>query len=56
MLKDGEKGVIRQRGKENPTYAIAPHIPCGIVTPDQLHAIADVARKYRVPGLKITTG
>ncbi len=55
MLKDGEKGVIRQRGKENPTYAIAPHIPCGIVTPDQLHAIADVARKYRVPGLKITS-
>jgi len=55
MLKDGEKGVIRQRGKENETYAIAPHIPCGIVTPDQLRTLADVAQKYQVPDLKITS-
>jgi NAD(P)H-nitrite reductase large subunit len=55
MLKDGEKGVIRQRGKENPTYAIAPHAPCGIVTPDQLRNIADVAEKYDVAALKITS-
>ena len=31
MLKLGEKGAIIQRDKE--TYAIAPHIPCGVVTP-----------------------
>ena len=55
MLKDGEKGVIRQRGKENPTYAIAPHIPCGLVTPDQLRALADVAEKYDAQALKITS-
>jgi NAD(P)H-nitrite reductase large subunit len=55
MLKDGEKGVIRQRGKENATYAIAPHVPCGVVKPDQLRNLADVADKYKVSELKITS-
>ena len=55
MLKDGEKGVIRQRGKDNATYAIAPHVPCGIITPDQLQKLADVARKYSVSAVKITS-
>jgi NAD(P)H-nitrite reductase large subunit len=53
MLKDGEKGVILQRDKE--TYAIAPHIPCGIVTPDLLEKLAAVARKYNAAALKITS-
>ena len=55
MLKDGEKGVIRQKGKENNTYAIAPHIPCGMVNPDQLRKLAHVAEKYKVSDLKITS-
>ncbi len=55
MLKDGEKGVIRQRGKENIRYAVAPHVPCGVVKPDQLRALADVADKYKVSELKITS-
>ncbi len=55
MLKDGEKGVIRQRGKEPISYAIAPHLPCGVVKPDQLRALADVADKYKVSELKITS-
>ncbi|WP_299982945.1 NAD(P)/FAD-dependent oxidoreductase [Desulfobacula sp.] len=55
MLKDGEKGVIRQRGRENETYAIAPHIPCGIVKPEQLRKLADVAQKHNVSDLKITS-
>lgn len=55
MLKDGEKGVIRQRGKKNETYAIAPHIPCGIVTPDQLINLGTVAQKYSVSTIKITS-
>ena len=55
MLKDGEKGVIRQRGKRNDTYAIAPHIPCGIIKPDQLRKLAHVAEKYNVSDLKITS-
>ena len=52
MLKLGEKGAILQRDKK--TYAIAPHIPCGLVTPDQLRKIADVAEKYEVAAIKIT--
>lgn len=53
MLKDGEKGVILQRDRE--TYAVAPHLPCGVVTPDQLRTLADVAEKYDVAALKITS-
>jgi len=53
MLQDGEKGVIIQRDKE--TYAIAPHCPCGVVTPDALRNIADVAEKYDHAALKITS-
>ena len=52
MLKLGEKGAILQRDKE--TYAIAPHIPCGMVTPQLLRTIADVAEKYDVQAIKIT--
>lgn len=52
MLKLGEKGAILQRDKE--TYAIAPHIPCGLVTPELLRTIADVAEKYEVQAIKIT--
>ncbi len=55
MLKDGEKGVIRQKGKQNAAYAVAPHIPCGMATPDQLRCLADVAEKYDVSALKITS-
>jgi len=53
MLKLGEKGAVPQRDKE--TYAIAPHIPCGVVTPDQLRTIADVADKYKAQAVKITS-
>jgi NAD(P)H-nitrite reductase large subunit len=52
MLKLGEKGAILQRDKE--TYAIAPHIPCGVVTPQLLRTIADVAEKYEAQAIKIT--
>jgi len=52
MLKLGEKGAIPQRDKE--TYAIAPHIPCGVVTPELLRRIADVAETYHAQAVKIT--
>lgn len=52
MLKLGEKGVIPQN--EPDSYAIAPHIPCGLVTPDLLRKIADVSEKYEAKALKIT--
>jgi len=53
MLQDGEKGVIIQRDKQ--TYAVAPHIPCGVVSPETLRKLADVAEKYGVAALKITS-
>ena len=52
MLKLGEKGAILQRDKK--TYAIAPHIPCGVVTPELLRRIADVSEKYNAQTIKIT--
>ncbi len=45
-----EKGAIVQRDKE--TYAIAPHIPGGIIDPAGLRKIADVAEKYNAKVLK----
>jgi len=53
MLQDGEKGVILQRDKQ--TYAVAPHIPCGVVKPQTLRKLADVAEKYGAAALKITS-
>lgn len=52
-LKDGEKGVVLQRDKE--TYAIAPHLPCGVVTPDQLRKLAAAAEKYGAAAVKVTS-
>ena len=53
MLQDGEKGAIIQRDKQ--TYAVAPHLPCGVVSPDTLRKIADVAEKYQADALKVTS-
>jgi NAD(P)H-nitrite reductase large subunit len=48
------KGAIVQRDKE--TYAIAPHIPGGIITDfDLLRRLADVAEKYGVKAIKLTS-
>lgn len=54
-MKDNlpEKGAIVQRDRE--TYAIAPHIPGGIVDPTTLRRIADVAEKYGAAALKMTS-
>ena len=48
-----EKGAIVQRDRE--TYAIAPHIPGGVVDPDTLIKIAEVAKKYGAAALKMTS-
>ncbi len=54
MKKDiREKGAILQRDKE--TYAIAPHIPGGFTDSATLRKICDVADKYRVQAIKITS-
>jgi NAD(P)H-nitrite reductase large subunit len=48
-----KKGAILQRDKE--TYAIAPHIPGGITNSETLRKICDIADKYEVKVLKITS-
>jgi NAD(P)H-nitrite reductase large subunit len=44
MLCDGDKGAVLQR--DGRSYAIAPHLPCGLVSPDMLRRIADVAEQF----------
>ncbi|SNB47552.1 NAD(P)/FAD-dependent oxidoreductase [Geobacter sp. DSM 9736] len=54
MKKDlPSKHAIVQSDKE--TYAIAPHLPGGFVTTSQLRSICDVAEKYGVRALKLTS-
>jgi len=53
MLQDGERGVVLQRDRK--TYAVAPHLPCGVVSPDMLRKIADVAEKYGAAAIKVTS-
>lgn len=48
-----EKAAILQRDGE--TYAIAPHIPGGIIYPETLRKIADISEKYGAAVLKITS-
>jgi NAD(P)H-nitrite reductase large subunit len=49
-----EKGAILQRDKE--TYAVAPHIPGGIITDfTLLRRIADIAEKYGAKAVKLTS-
>lgn len=49
-----EKGAIVQRDRE--TYAIAPHIPGGVILDvNLLRKIADVSEKYGAKALKLTS-
>lgn len=48
-----EKGAVLQRDKES--YAVVPHLPGGLVTPEQLRRIADVAEKFQAQALKFTS-
>ncbi|CEP45839.1 NAD(P)/FAD-dependent oxidoreductase [Paraclostridium sordellii] len=47
-----DKGAVIQRDME--TYAIAPHVPAGLISSDQLRKLADVADKYNAKAIKIT--
>ncbi|MGG2466090.1 hypothetical protein ACOV1W_00045 [Paraclostridium bifermentans] len=47
-----DKGAVLQRDKK--TYAIAPHVPAGLITSDQLRKLADVGDKYNAKAIKIT--
>ena len=48
-----EKGASVQRDKK--TYGIIPHIPGGMIDPDGLRKIADVAEEYNAEAIKITS-
>ena len=48
-----DQGAAVQRDMES--YAIIPYIPGGLVDPDTLRKIADVAEKYQVKIIKITS-
>lgn len=48
-----EKGASLQ--KDMKTYAIIPYIAGGIIDPDELRKIADIADKYYVKTLKMTS-
>ena len=49
-----DKGAIIQR--DGQTYAVVPHIPCGLITDfDLLRRLADVAQKYGAQAMKVTS-
>ncbi len=48
-----EKGAIIQRDRQ--TYALTPHTPAGLVSSDQLRTIADVADRYQLQKIKLTS-
>lgn len=52
-MQDAPRGSFIQRDKV--TYAIVPRTPMGLVTPEILESIAGVARKHRIPIIKITS-
>ncbi|OQY18243.1 MAG: sulfite reductase [Desulfobacteraceae bacterium 4572_35.1] len=48
-----EKAAILQRDKES--YAVTPHIPAGLTSPEQLRKIAAVAEKFNAQAIKLTS-
>jgi len=48
-----DKGAVIQRDRT--TYAITPHLPAGLVTPEQLRKIAATAEKFSVHTIKLTS-
>ncbi len=47
-----DKGAIVQKDRE--TFAIVPHLPGGLCSPEILHKIADSAEKYNAAAIKAT--
>ena len=57
---DPESRFINERAHGNiqkdGTYSVVPRMFGGMCTPEDLHAIADVAQKFKVPEMKVTGG
>jgi NAD(P)H-nitrite reductase large subunit len=47
-------GAIAQRAEDS--YAVVPRLPSGIITADQLEALARAIRTYDIPIAKLTSG
>jgi len=47
-------GAIAQRGTD--AYAIVPRLPSGLITADQLEALARAVRRFDIPIAKLTSG
>ena len=52
-MAERPRGAILQRDKR--TYAIVPRTPLGLVTPETLEKIAQVARRHDIPMVKLTS-
>jgi NAD(P)H-nitrite reductase large subunit len=52
-MADEPRGAIIQKDKKS--YAIVPRTPLGLVSPDILEKMVNVARKYDIPIIKITS-
>ncbi len=48
--------VVHANVQKDETFSVVPRIYGGVVTPDELRLIADVAGRYEVPMVKITGG
>lgn len=48
------RGAIPQRGRDS--YAIVPRLPSGVITADQLEALARAVRRFEIPIAKLTSG
>lgn len=46
-------GAVVQRDRE--TFGVAPHIPAGVVSPELLRKLADIAEKYQAGQIKVTS-
>jgi nitrite reductase (NADH) large subunit len=59
-VDDQQSRFINERAHANiqkdGTYSVVPRMWGGLTTPDELQAIADVARKYQIPTVKVTGG
>jgi len=47
-----KNSVIEQK---DGTYALVLHIPCGVITPEELRNIASVTEKYKAQAIKISS-
>jgi NAD(P)H-nitrite reductase large subunit len=54
LAEPAPRGAIAQRGKDS--YAIVPRLPSGVITADQLEALARAIRQYNIPIAKLTSG